>query len=108
VSAKSVKENIMNNVRPHLTLLSYEQIRQVHQYTLRILSETGVRVDSENVLELLRKTGQVQIEGRIVRFSGEIIEQAIQSTPPVIQVYDRRGEPVFRLGDDRLRIIRSR
>ena len=93
----------MNNVRPHLSLLSPEQIQQVHQYSLRILSETGVRVDSEAVVELLRSTGQVQIDGSNVKFPAEIVAQAIKSAPPVIQMFDRRGEPVFRLGNDRLR-----
>ena len=30
----------MNNVRPHLTLLNAEQIQQIHEYTLRILSDS--------------------------------------------------------------------
>jgi hypothetical protein len=51
----------MNNVRPQLKLLNEEQIQQVHGYALRILSETGVRVDSPSVLERLEKTGQVQL-----------------------------------------------
>ncbi len=93
----------MNNVRPHLSLLTSEQIQQVHHYSLQILSETGVRVDSDAVIELLRKTGQVQIEGRNVKFSAEIVTRAIESAPPVLQIYDRRGQPLFRLGDDRLR-----
>lgn len=93
----------MNNVRPHLNLLTEEQIQQTHQYVLRILSETGVRVDSPSVIEMLEKTGQVQVEGRSVKIFPELVEQAIQSAPPVIQMYDRRGNPAFRLGDDRLR-----
>lgn len=93
----------MNNVRPQLKLLTEDQIQQVHQYVLRILSETGVRVDSPSVIEMLGKTGQVQVRERSVKFSSGIIEQAIQSAPSVIQMYDRRGNPVFRLGDDRLR-----
>ena len=93
----------MNNVRPQLKLLNEEQIQQVNQYALRILSETGVRVDSPSVIEMLKKTGQVQIQERNVKLSPEIVEQTIQSAPPVIQMYDRRGNPAFRLGDDRLR-----
>jgi trimethylamine--corrinoid protein Co-methyltransferase len=93
----------MNNVRPQLKLLTEDQIQQVHQYALLILSETGVRVDSPSVIEMLEKTGQVQVWKRNVRFSPEIVEQAIQSAPSVIQIYDRRGNPAFRLGDDRLR-----
>lgn len=93
----------MNNVRPQLKMLSEEQIQQVHQYALRILSETGVRVVSPSVIEMLGKTGQVEVQERTVKFSPEIIEQSIQSAPSVIQMYDRRGNPAFRLGDDRLR-----
>jgi len=93
----------MNNVRPQLKLLTEDQIQQVHRYVLLILSETGVRVDSPSVIGMLEKTGQVQVRERSVKFSPEIVEQAIQSAPSVIQMYDRRGNPAFRLGDDRLR-----
>ena len=93
----------MNNIRPQLTLLNEEKIQQVHRYALRILSETGVRVDSPSVIEILKKTKQVQVEGRSVKISPELVESAIQSAPSTIQMYDRRGNPVFNLGDDCLR-----
>lgn len=93
----------MNNVRPQLRLLNEEQIQQIHGYALRILSETGVRVDSSSMLERLEKTGQAEIQGRSVKLSSELVERAIHSAPSVIQMYDRRGYPVFRLGEDRLR-----
>ena len=97
----------MNNVRPQLKLLNEEHIQQVHEYALRILSETGVRVDSPSVVERLGKTGQAEIKGRSVKLSPELVESAIQSAPSCIQLYDRRGNPVFNLGaskrDERLR-----
>jgi len=93
----------MNNVRPQLSLLSEEQIQQVHMYVLRILSETGVRVVSPSVIEMLEKTGQVEVQGRTVKIFPELVESSIQSAPSVIQMYDRRGNSTFRLGDDRLR-----
>ena len=93
----------MNNVRPQLTMLNEEQIQQVHHYALRILSETGVRVDSPSVVEKFEKTKQVEVQGRSVKLSPELVEAAIQSAPSVFQMYDRRGNPVFKLGDDRLR-----
>ena len=104
----------MNNVRPQLKLLNEEQIQQVHGYALRILSETGVRVDSPSVVEKLRKTGLAQLRpersrteskggGINVTLSPELVEGAIRSAPSTIQMYDRRGNPVFRLGEDRLR-----
>ena len=38
-----------------------------------------------------------------MKLSAELVESAIQSAPSTIQMYDRRGNPVFNLGDDRLR-----
>ena len=101
----------MNNVIPHLTLLTEEQILQIHQYALRILAETGVRVESPSVLEMLGKSGQVEVRGRSVKIFPELVESAIQSAPSNIQIFDRLGNPAFQLGtsqsslkgDDRLR-----
>jgi trimethylamine--corrinoid protein Co-methyltransferase len=98
-----VKESLVNNVRPKLTLLTEGQIQQVHSYALRILSETGVRVDSPSVVERLKRTGQVQVQGRSVQLSPELVEEAIRSAPSTIPMYDRRGKAVFTLGSDRLR-----
>jgi trimethylamine:corrinoid methyltransferase-like protein len=101
----------MNNVTPQLKLLTEEQFQQVHKYALRILSETGVRVDLPSVVGRLGKTGQARVEERSVKLSPELVESAIQSAPSSLQMYDRRGSPAFCLasalnlskGDDRLR-----
>ena len=93
----------MNNVHPYLKLLTEDQIEQILKYALRILSDTGVRVDSLSVIERLEKTGLVRSEGRKVKIFPELVEQAIQSAPSVIQIFDRFGKPAFQLGDDRLR-----
>ena len=37
------------------------------------------------------------------RFQPGLVEQALQSAPTVIQIYDRLGNPAFLLGNDRLR-----
>lgn len=92
-----------NNVRPHLELLSNEQILQVHRYALRILSETGVRVDSPSMLSLLQRRLGLTATDRRVRFPAAIVEEAIHSAPRSIEVFDRTGQPAFTLGADRLR-----
>src|ERR1700690_2654748 len=93
----------MNNVRPELHLLNEEQIEQAHRYTLRVLSETGVRVDSPSVLALLERELGLKADGRTIRFPAEVVEEAIQSAPKTIDVFNRRGEKTFTLGADRLR-----
>jgi len=92
-----------NNAIPRLTLLSEDQKAQVHAYALRVLAQTGVRVDSPGVLRFLEGKLGSRAEADVLRLPPEIIEEAIRSAPKVIEVYDRAGNLTFRLGDDRLR-----
>lgn len=96
----------MNNVRPRLTLLTEEQVQEVHRHTLALLETIGVRVDSPSALALLKNhVGSSMIEERTVRFPRELVEWAIKVAPSRIQMYDRRGHPRFTIGgeDDRMR-----
>jgi len=96
----------MNNVRPHLAMLTEEQKHDIHQYTMKLLVNTGVRVDSPSALEMLKKTvGSSMVEERTVRFPVELVEWAIKSAPSQIQIYDRRGNEQFTIGGegDRMR-----
>lgn len=93
----------MNNVQPTLRLLNEDQVREIHARALRILSETGVRVDSPRVLQMLENSKQARVQERTVRFPAETVEWAIRCAPSAIPIYDRRGNPVFTLGNDRLR-----
>jgi trimethylamine--corrinoid protein Co-methyltransferase len=87
-------------------LLTEEQKQDIHQYTMKLLATTGVRVDSPSALEMLRKTvGSSMVQERTVRFPIELVEWAINTAPSRIQVFDRRGNPQFTIGgrEDRMR-----
>src|ERR1051325_2153968 len=89
----------MNNVRPHLTLLTEEQIQDIHQYTMKLLATTGVRVDSPSAVEMLKKkVGSSNIDDPTVQIPAELVEWAIQSAPRQIEIFDRRGNPQFTIG----------
>ena len=91
----------MNNVLPRLTMLTEEQIQDIHQYTLKILATTGVRVDSPSALEMLKtKVGSSLVDGRTVRIPAELVEWAIKVAPRQIQMFDRRGNPQFTIGGE--------
>jgi len=92
------------NVRPRVTVLNEGQIAQVHEHSLEILSTTGVRVDSERARRLFaRAIGPGSLDGNRTRIPRDLIEWAIAAAPSTIDVYDRRGNLRFRLGDDRTR-----
>ena len=64
----------MNNVRPHLTMLTEEQKQDIHRYTLKLLATTGVRVDSPSAVEMLKKkVGDSNVDERTVRIPTELV-----------------------------------
>ncbi len=53
----------MNNVRPRLTMMNEEQIQEAHKNVLKVMSETGVRVDSPAILQMLELKLGLEITG---------------------------------------------
>ncbi len=89
-----------STVHPTLTVLTPEQIGQVHQFSLEILSRVGLRVDSARALKTFSRAGAgIRVEGERVFIQPEKVEWAIKSAPSTIQIYNRRGQAAFRAGD---------
>ena len=92
------------NAKPQLTLLTIDQIEQVHHYALQILATTGIRVDSPGTRGLLAQQAGLKADASdIVRLPGELVEWALKQAPGLIDIHNRAGELAFRLGEDRLR-----
>jgi trimethylamine--corrinoid protein Co-methyltransferase len=92
--------NATQIVRPRITVLSPEQMEQIHGYSLEILSSVGVSVHSQQARQLFaRALGANASSGDRVRLPRELVDWALQSAPSSVEVYDRAGSLAFRLGD---------
>jgi trimethylamine---corrinoid protein Co-methyltransferase len=90
-------------IKPRLSLLSSGDIERVHAYALQILSRTGVRVDSDRIREYLaKKIGKSSVQDKTIHFPADVVEWALRSAPGKIDLFDRRGQPAFQLGDGSL------
>ncbi|MEW6716210.1 MAG: trimethylamine methyltransferase family protein [Chloroflexota bacterium] len=89
----------MSLVRPDLVVLSEEQVRQVHDYSLEVLRRVGVRVDSDRALNVLSRSKGVKIDNEQVTFQPELVEWALERAPSSLEIYRRTGEPAFVLGN---------
>ena len=67
-------------MRGVLTFLSDSEVEQIHEASLRILKETGVRVPSEKVRKLLAENG-AEIDGDIVKITKPMVEEAVRRAP---------------------------
>ena len=89
---------IPDRVLPRLTVLSPEQIEQVHESSLVLLSSVGVRVDSERARKLFRRAlGSGAVAADRVRIPRDLVDWALQVASPAVEIYKRTGELAFRL-----------
>lgn len=87
-------------IKPRLQLLDQDQMNDIHEYSVRILENTGIRVESKAAIEIFKKSGSVKIRNEVVRIHRELIDHAIKTTPSSIGIYNRNGEIAFHLGKD--------
>lgn len=92
-----VQSGFTRNVRP-LEFLGEEQIAEIHQATLGVLWETGVRIESEWAQGFLDRHGcQVDANEQRVRFPGALVEECLAKVPSTFSVKarDERHNLVF-------------
>jgi trimethylamine--corrinoid protein Co-methyltransferase len=87
---------------PKLRILDESQILRLHHAALRILGETGVKILHKKVLDILVGHGARVKEGTVVTIPPYLVEEAIQSAPSNLVVYNRKKEPAMELGGRRI------
>lgn len=78
-----------------LRVLSADEIELVHQTSLRILAEVGVKIDSPSVLAMMEKAGaSVDKAKQTARIDERMVAQALRSVPRTVNVASRGGRDI--------------
>lgn len=65
-------------------VLSEAEVQRIHELSLRILAETGLRITHAGVLRTLRARGaRVDEPAERVRFPPELVRELLSQAPPV-------------------------
>ncbi|MDR1797377.1 MAG: trimethylamine methyltransferase family protein [Clostridiales Family XIII bacterium] len=75
-----------------LSVLSLEDVKKIHEASLRILSEAGVLVESDEAVHLFETAGataEKRADGYLVKLPPALIESCIESAPKDIVWYGR-------------------
>ena len=84
----------------NFTILSEEEINQIHMASLDILENTGVVIHSDEVLQLLKEKGVIaDHREKTAKFPRVIVERAIESVPSSFTLYDRNGKQAMVVGE---------
>ncbi len=85
--------------RPRMSVLSTEQIEQIHEATLELLERTGVQMTHPRALEILQGGG-AHVRGNRVRIPSWMVEDAIRKAPSRVVLANRGGDrKVYLEGD---------
>jgi len=82
--------NIKRNIQ--FSVLDEKKIAKIHEKTMYIMEEIGMKVSGERSLKLLKDAGaRIDNDGR-VRVSANLVDRAIKSAPKELVLYNRAGE----------------
>jgi trimethylamine--corrinoid protein Co-methyltransferase len=95
---KHPQTNVTTITGPFYRGMSDDQCRILHCASLEVLERTGVFVNYQPALDLLKKAGCL-VQDNHVRFPTHLVEWALRTAPSRIMLYNRKGEPVMPLGD---------
>jgi trimethylamine--corrinoid protein Co-methyltransferase len=95
-------QSVINTYRP-LDLLDGEQLDKLHRTSMRILSDLGIKVMSERVMDLFEKAGAiVDRSERLIRADESLIMAAIRSAPRSFTLTSRTPARVLSIGGNHL------
>lgn len=80
-----------NNTALNVKVLTEEAVERIHLASVRVLSETGIKVDSEKMRSLLADHG-CRVEGKRVRIPVTVIEKIIAQPMPKAVIHSRTGK----------------
>ena len=83
---------------PEFRILSRNQLDAIHDASMRILAQTGVRVESEEARALLERAGAYITPEATVHIPARLVEWAVGVAPSNISIYDRNGAEAMQLG----------
>jgi len=86
-----MKSNYRVQQTPGVTILSEDQINEIHLATLEVLERTGVKVYAEEALDLLRDAGCRISKDNIVKIPSYVVSEAIASAPKRVTIANRNG-----------------
>lgn len=85
-------------------VLSKAEMEKIHEASLNILENSGIKMMSDSVMELLESAGcPVDHDTRIVKIPRKIVEDCLKLVPSTFDLYDRNGNKCMTVGDGTVR-----
>jgi len=94
-----MERNIPMNIE--FSVLNQEKKEKIHEASLQILENTGIKVTGERMRTALAEGGAIMCEGDLVKIPRAMVEKALSTVPHEVKLYNRDGELVGTMGPER-------
>lgn len=81
-------------------ILSQAKKEKIHEASLQLLEEGGIKVTGERMINALRENGAIIAEDDIVKIPRKLVEKAMAVVPKEVVLYNRDGEAVITMGEE--------
>lgn len=80
-------------------VLNKTKVETIHEKSLDLLENFGMRVTGDRTLEALKKYGCI-VDGNMVKFPRKVVEKALNTIPKDLTLYNRDGSPSMVINSD--------
>ncbi|MGB9791830.1 MAG: trimethylamine methyltransferase family protein [Thermacetogeniaceae bacterium] len=84
----------------NFNILDDEKFRRIHEASLTILEDVGLKIEGKKVLELLYDSGATKTQNGLTRIPASLVEKALERVPKEFTLYSRDGKPYARVKKD--------
>ncbi len=95
----------LRNPYPPIEVLSEDQVEAIHDASMTILEELGIRVRLPEARQILKQAGATVDEaGEIVRFGRDFVDETMATAPEVVTLHARNPDATVETGKDKVAI----
>ncbi|WP_166418657.1 trimethylamine methyltransferase family protein [Cochlodiniinecator piscidefendens] len=93
----------VQNTYPKFELLNPDQMQKLHDTSMRILSEAGIRVMGDNVMDLFEQAGAiVDRDTQTIRMDESIVNEALKTVPSEFTLTARNPKKRITMGGNNM------
>ncbi|TGE39206.1 trimethylamine methyltransferase [Desulfosporosinus fructosivorans] len=83
-----------------LIILDQEKFEQIHEASLHLMENVGMKIGGTRALKLLHDNGAVTTGDGLTIIPRGLVERALKSVPKELVLYTRDGEPSMKINND--------
>jgi len=85
--------------KPHKEFLSPQDIQAIHDTSMRLLTDIGIRFPEDQALTIFKKSG-FRVDGQTVYFQEDQVMKAIEMVPTAFSIQARNPDRTIIIGDN--------